>query len=170
MKKTLLFLTALAMFTTYSYGQSYNSGIGVKGMNFGGGVLGGAGINYKTFIGGSNALDMTLGGGARHLSAQILYEWQRPTSVTDGLDWYIGAGGGLGIWSSRYDWDDDYYGGYYTSGFYLNATAVVGLDFNLNPNTGIPIGISLETGPSVGIINSRGFGWGGALAVRYIID
>lgn len=177
MRKILIF-TSIIMLATFSHAQSYGSGIGVKALSPGGGPFGGAGINYKVFIGGGSALDITVGGASRHLTGQLLYEWQKETGWTSGLDWYIGLGGTLGIWSSNYyyDVDDDYwkhnkyYKQKYKSGFFLGADLVVGLDFNLEPNTGVPIGISLEAGPSVGIVNSGGFGWNSALAVRYIIN
>lgn len=173
-----MLFTSLLMLTTFSYAQSYGSGIGVKALSPGGGPFGGAGVNFKTFIGGGSALDLTVGGGNHHLTGQLLYEWQRETGWTNGMDWYIGVGGTLGLWSKDYyhDWDhDDHkhkhnHNHKYESGFFFGADAVIGLDFNLKPNTGIPIGISLEAGPSVGIINSGGFGWNSALAVRYIIN
>lgn len=166
MKKLLLF-TSIIMLTTFSYAQSYGSGIGVKALSPGGGPFGGAGVNFKTFIGGASALDMTFGGGSHHLAGQLLYEWQRETGWTGGLDWYVGLGGTLGGWSDSHNWGNHKY---YSSGFFLGADAVIGLDFNFGPNTGIPVGISLEAGPSVGLINSRGFGWNSALAIRYILN
>jgi len=56
-------------------------------------------------------------------------------------------GGGIGAWSKNY-WD------------------LLGLDYTI---PGIPINIALDTGPHIGIINSRGFGWGGGLAIRYVL-
>lgn len=167
--KRLLVLSLVSMLSLFSYGQTYKHAIGLKGMNVGGGALGGGGVNFKTFIGGKNALEFTVGGGPFHFAGQALYEWQNPTGWTDGFDWYIGLGGSLGAWSSSHDWDDDIYDDHYKSGFYLGADGVVGLDFNIEPNTGVPIGFAVDTGPYVGIINSRYFGWGGAFAVRYII-
>lgn len=177
MKKLLLF-TSIIMLATFSYAQSYGSGVGIKSLSPGGGPYGGIGVNFKTNIGGGSALDMTFGGGSHHLAGQLLYEWQRETGWTPGLDWYIGIGGTLGIWSKSYyyDWDDDDYYKYkyknhkYQSGFFLGVDAVIGLDFNLEPNTGIPIGLSLEAGPSAGLVNSGGFGINSALAIRYIIN
>lgn len=165
MKKLLLF-TSIIMFTSFSYAQSYKSGIGLKSLSAGGGPFGGAGVNFKTFIGGSSALDMTFGGGSNHLAGQLLYEWQRETGWASGLDWYVGLGGTLGVWSTSYAWGDDYP---YSGGFFLGADAVIGLDFNLQPTVGIPIDLAVDFGPSVGVINSRGFGFNGSLAVRYII-
>lgn len=178
MRKLLLF-TSVLMLTNLSIAQSYGSGIGVKALSPGGGPFGGAGVNFKTFIGGGSALDMTFGGGTHHIAGQLLYEWQRETGWTSGLDWYIGLGGTLGGWSNSYyhshssDWHDDFphdHNHKYEAGFFLGADAVIGLDFNLKPNTGIPVGISLEAGPSFGVINSGGFGINSALAVRYIIN
>ena len=165
MKKLLLFVNIL-MLATLSYGQSYGSGIGLKSITSDG-PFGGFGINYKTAIGGGSALDLTVGGGSNHLAAQLLYEWQKETGWTNGLDWYIGVGGTLGAWSSKYYWNDI---NYYDRGLFLAADAVIGLDFNLKPNTGVPIIISLEAGPSIGVINSRNFRINSALILRYIIN
>ena len=166
MKKLFLF-AGIMMLTTISFGQSYGSGIGVKGLSSGGGPYSGAGVNYKVFIGGGNALDITVGGGDHHLAGQLLYEWQKETGWIGGLDWYLGIGGTLGVWDNNHDWKSNEYN---DGGFFIGADAVIGLDFNLEPNTVVPIVISLEVGPSVGIINSRGFGWNSAFAVRYIIN
>lgn len=159
---------SVVMFSLFSYGQTYQHAIGLKGMNVGGGAFGGAGVNFKTFIGGKNALEFTVGGGQFHISGQALYEWQNPTGWTEGFDWYIGLGGSLGAWSNAHNWKNEY-GGYYSSGFNLGVDGVIGLDFNIEPNTGVPIGFAVDTGPYIGIINSRSFGWGAAFAVRYII-
>lgn len=161
-----MLFTSLLMLTTFSYAQSYGSAIGAKSITSGG-PFGGLGINFKTAIGGGSALDLTVGGGNNHFAAQLLYEWQRETGWTSGLDWYIGAGGTLGAWSDKYYWNKD---DYYDRGFFLTADVVFGLDFNIEPNTGVPLGFSLEAGPSIGAVNSRGFGINSAFAIRYIIN
>lgn len=162
--KKLLFITGILLMSTFSFAQTYQHAIGLKGLSPHNPFSGG-GINFKTFIGGSNALDITLGGGNNHLTGQLLYEWQRPTGWTNGFDWYLGIGGTLGAWNNGNHWHDHDY----DDGFFLNADAVIGLDFNILPNTNIPLGFAVEAGPSIGIINSRSFGLSSAVAVRYII-
>lgn len=174
--KNIAILTSALMLSLFSYGQTYKHAIGLKAMNVGGGPFGGGGINYKTFVGGKNAFDITLGGGPYHLTGQVLYEWQNPTGWTEGFDWYLGIGASLGAWGKSYDWDDDDWDddkfkkhNYYKRGFHLGLDGVIGLDFNIEPNTGVPMGFSIDTGPYVGLINAPYFGWGASIAVRYII-
>ncbi|WP_417266194.1 hypothetical protein [Brumimicrobium sp.] len=168
--RKIAMLTSLLMLSFFSYGQTYQNAIGLKGMNAGGGPFGGGGVNFKTFIGGKNALEFTVGGGPYHISGQALYEWQNPTGWTNGFDWYLGVGPSLGVWGSSDHWhyDDDH--DYYKKGFHLGVDGVIGLDFNIKPNTGVPLGFAVDTGPYIGLINSPYFGWGGSIAVRYIIN
>jgi hypothetical protein len=153
-------------FTLTAFSQSYTTAIGLKGGNSGG-YFGSGGINLKHFIAGSNALELTVGGGSNHLRAQLLYEWQKSIDAVDGLDWYVGLGGTVGTWSGSYvhpngKWTHE-------RGLYLGAVGVVGLDWNLDPVIGIPLNVAIDAGPYVGIINSGNFGWGGAFAIRYIL-
>jgi len=159
----LLITMALALF---SYSQSYNRAIGLKGGNVGGGVIGGAGINYKQFAGSGTAFEATLGLGDNHFNFQLLFEWQKPLIVSAGLDWYVGLGGTVGAW--RTNWNNSNHD--YDEGFYLGGNGVIGLDWNLEKVLGAPIGLALDVGPSIGVINSRFWGWGGGFALRYIID
>lgn len=149
--------------------QTYKTAIGLKGGNVGGGTLGGGGINIKHFIGGSSALEGTVGFGVYHFNFQGLYEWQASLDESLGLDWYFGVGATVGTW--RGSWTSHpVYGGSYNSGMYLGGNAVIGLDWNLERQLGIPIDLALDTGPYIGIINSGIFGWGGGFAVRYILQ
>lgn len=151
---------------TVAHGQSYTTAIGLKGGNTGG-VYGTGGINLKHFIAGSNALELTVGGGNNHLRAQLLYEWQKSLDGVDGLDWYIGLGGTVGFWNKDIVHPNGKWT--YNSGMYIGGAAVIGLDWNLDPVIGIPLNLALDTGPYIGIINSNRFGWGGGFAIRYIL-
>lgn len=153
------------MMSVVAFGQSYTTAIGVKGGNSGS-YFGSGGLNLKHFIAGSNALEVTVGGGTNHLRAQVLYEWQKSTNF-DGLDWYVGVGGTVGTWGRDYIHPNGKWT--HNRGLYVGAVAVVGLDWNLDPVIGIPLNIALDAGPYVGIINSGNFGWGGAFALRYIL-
>lgn len=167
MNKIITFLIALSL-TTIGFSQTYTTAIGLKGGGVGGGHLGGGGINLKHFIAGPNALELTVGGGSNHLRAQLLYEWQHSTDLTEGLDWYIGLGGTIGTWRKGY-YHPVHHDYYYNSGLYLGANVVAGLDWNLEPAIGVPLGIAADVGPFFGLINTRLWGWGGAFAVRYIL-
>lgn len=165
-KHIIIVLGVMMLLTSYSFGQSYKSAIGIKTLNAGGSGFFGAGVNLKLLLGGNNALDMSIGGGHRHIVGEIQYEWQKATGWTEGMDWYIGVGAGLGAWSTSPKKHKHYH---YTRGFFLGAIANIGLDFNIKPLTGVPLDFALETGPRIGIINSSVFGWGGAFALRYVI-
>lgn len=161
---TVLITITLA---TTSFGQSYKTAIGLKGGSIGGLAFGGGGVNLKHFIGGKNALEFTVGGGVNHIRGQVLYEWQNNISAVDGLAWYIGAGGSVGAWgNSHYHPVRDVT---YSSGLYLGANAVGGVDWSIEPLTSVPLDFAVDMGPYVGIVNSNVFGWGGSFAVRYIL-
>ena len=153
MNRILIILSIALSFSCFS--QHYETAIGIKAGGHGGGF---AGINLKHFVSNKNALEVTLGGSNRHIRADILYEWQNATGVAENLDWYIGIGGAAGSWSTS--------GGKHQRGLYILGSAVLGLDYTLPI---VPINIAFDTGPYVGVINSKTFGWGGAFGIRYII-
>lgn len=166
MRKVLMLFFAMSILTL-GYSQNHQMSIGVKGGNAAGGRLGGGGLNFKTFIGGNNALEFTVGGGNNHLRGSVMYEWQNSTGIVDGLDWYLGVGGAVGTWNGSYIHPNGKWT--YNQGLYLGAVAAIGLDWNLDPLIGIPIDLAIDMGPYIGIINSGGFGWGGSGAIRYVI-
>lgn len=158
--KKVLFIGLFGLFSVTLCAQQYSTAIGLKGGAYG---LGTGGVNLKHFLSSGLALDATVGGGANHLSLNALFQWQSSTGLTDGLDWYFGVGGTLGITrftSAHPVW------GKQTSGTYLLGNGVIGLEYII-PD--LPINIALETGPYIGVLNAPMFGWGGALAVRYIL-
>jgi len=165
MRKVFVLFVSL-LIVSIGFSQNHQMSIGVKGGNAAGGRLGG-GLNFKTFIGGNNALEFTVGGGNNHLRGSVMYEWQNSTGIVDGLDWYIGVGGAVGTWNSSYIHPNGKWT--YNQGLYLGAVAAIGLDWNLDPLIGIPIDLAIDMGPYIGIINSVGFGWGGSGALRYVI-
>lgn len=166
MRKVFVLFVSLFL-VVVGYSQNHQMSIGLKGGNAAGGVIAGGGLNFKTFIGGSNALEFTLGGGSNHLRGSAMYEWQKSTGWADGLDWYLGVGGAVGTWNSTYVYPNGKLT--YNQGLYLGAMGAIGLDWNLDPLIGLPIDLAFDMGPYVGIINSGSFGWGGAFALRYVI-
>lgn len=166
MRKSILLLFSV-MALSIGQAQNHQMSIGLKGGNAAGGPVGGGGLNFKTFIAGSNALEFTVGGGSNHLRGSIMYEWQKSTGWADGLDWYLGLGGAVGTWGNSYIHPNGKWT--YNQGLYLGAMGAIGLDWNLDPLIGIPIDLAFDLGPYVGIINSRSFGWGGGFAIRYVI-
>ena len=164
--KKLSIVILISTFSLLTQAQSYQTAVGVRFGNVAGARAGGAGLNLKHFLSEKNALELTLGGGANHIRAQLLYEWQNPTNITDGLDWYIGVGGGLGLWSVSVNLPGT--NNYSESGMFLGVDGVVGLDWNLESQTDIPLSVAIDLGPHIGLINSNRVGWGSALALRYI--
>lgn len=165
MKSKLLLVSLLFLVVSFNgHAQSYTTGVGLRGSSF---HAGSGGINLKHFISEQNALEITVGGGNNHLVGTLLYEWQRETGITPGLDWYVGAGGTVGSWSSSFVHPVHNNKSKYSSGFYLGGRGVIGLDYII-PD--IPIGVAFDLGPYIGIINSNSLGWGGAFAIRYILN
>tara|TARA_B100000508_G_scaffold137355_1_gene131547 strand:+ start:59620 stop:60126 length:507 start_codon:yes stop_codon:yes gene_type:complete len=167
--KRVLVVLSISMLTLFSYGQSYQTAIGLKGGNVGGGVAGGGGFNIKHFFAGSNAIEATVGLGRYHFNAQALYEWQHGLDESIGLDWYVGLGGTVGSWRGTWT-NHPVYGNTYSRGFYLGANGAVGLDWNLESVLNLPLDIAVDVGPYFGIINSGAWGWGGGFALRYILQ
>lgn len=159
MKKILTFALIFVTAMTVNAQRSYNTAVGVKAGAYS--LGGGAGLNLKHFISNANAIEFVLGGGNNHLYIDGFYEWQFDTGLTPGLDWYAGLGAGIGFFGNNYKYDNYYKGNGRT---YLNVGAIVGLDYTI-PN--VPINLAFDVGPRFGILNSRGFGFGGALALRY---
>ena len=156
---TAVFIILLSINTN---AQTYTTAIGIKSGSYARGGFGG--LNLKHFISGENAIEVSVGGWDNYWRAQVFFEWQKPTGWTENLDWYVGLGGGIGAWSKNY-WapgQEDKY----SSGMFIIGSGVLGLDYTI---PGIPINIALDTGPHIGIINSRGFGWGGGFAIRYVL-
>ncbi len=90
-----------------------------------------------------------------------LYELQFPLGQVDGLQWFVGGGAHLGIWSDT--WKTKYPGR--TNGMALGVDGILGIDYKI---TGAPLNISFDWQPSFNLIGYNYFegGWGG-LAIRY---
>ena len=149
--RTLIFI--VASFVVFnSQAQQYSTAIGIKG---GYAFQSGGGINAKHFLGGASAIEVTLGGGARHIWLQALYE--RNQELSHGVEWYYGFGGDLGSFTN---------GGYngYSNGLFIGVDGVVGVEYTFEE---FPLNLALDTGPTLRVIPYVGFGWSGGLAVRY---
>ncbi len=151
MKRLIFIVTILMAFS--SQAQQYSTAIGLKG---GFSFNGGGGINLKHFLGGSSAVEVSVGGGSRHIWLQGLYE--RNQELSHGVEWYYGFGGDIGLFTN---------GGYdskYPSGLFLGADGVIGVEYTFED---FPLNLALDTGPTLRVIPYVGFGWGGGLAARY---
>lgn len=155
MKRSILAI--LVMFTfahvhAQSNGSSYTTALGIK-------VYPGA-ITVKHFT-GRNAIE-----GLGYISSDGfrltgLYEVHNNFADVEGLKWYIGGGGHIGIWS-------DYWRNKYPArpdGAAVGVDGVLGLDYKIK---GAPLNFSFDWQPSFNLIGYNYFegGWGG-LAIRY---
>ena len=144
MKKILLIAGLLV--SAFSFSQSYNLAIGLKG-----GYPSLGGLNAKKMLTKSTAAEFSIGGYGGGLYLSGLFEIQKPLPEPTGLDWYLGAGPTVGFGNA----------------FYFSANGVIGLDYTFQD---FPLNIALDSGPVIQLIGSNSvFTWGGGFAIRYAL-
>ncbi|MCG2461356.1 hypothetical protein K8352_11400 [Flavobacteriaceae bacterium F89] len=130
----------------------------------------GAEISYQRRILRTNRLEVDLGWrDSRDYNAfksVAIYQWVLP--IEGGFNWYFGPGAGLGIVDfSPVPYDDrkDYY--YPDGGLFILAAGDIGIEYNFK----IPLLISLDFRPEVGLIGyndfSDNFDFDIGLGIRY---
>ena len=146
----ILLVTVNAQVNT---GTDYKTAIGVK-------VYPGA-VTVKHFLSDGKAIE-----GIGYLTSDGfrltgLYELHYGLGNVEGLKWYVGGGGHLGIWSDS--WKNKY--PYREAGMAIGVDGILGLDYKIK---GAPLNLSFDWQPSFNLIGYNYFegGWGG-LAVRY---
>jgi len=176
MKKLLTLLLIVGLGITTINAQDYEKAIGFKA---GGGTLGTAGLNFKTFLSSSNAMDLTLSYGqsvisynganynTSYFSLTALYEIHENAFGVDALNWYYGAGGSVGFLPST-SYTTNNLTVKTSSSMALGFLGVLGIEYTI-PD--IPVGIAFDLEPGL-FYNNGGiyFGMQGALAIRYIIN
>ncbi len=156
MKRLLVLGLLLTVFiqaqAQQNLGSDYKTALGVK-------VYPGA-ISVKHFI-GKDAVE-----GLGYISSDGfrvtgLYEIHNQLGNAEGLKWYVGGGGHVGIWSDS--WKNRY--PTREGGLAIGVDGVLGLDYKIK---GAPLNLSFDWQPSFNIIGYNYFegGWGG-LAIRY---
>jgi hypothetical protein len=132
-----------------STGSTYRTALGVK-------VWDGAGISFKHFLTGNNALELIGYFWSQGMRITGLYEIHGPITGATGLQWYIGPGAHVGFYNNKNGGPD---------GTFIGIDGVLGLDYKFN---GAPINLSLDWQPSFEFGEGRGFvgSWGG-LGIRY---
>jgi hypothetical protein len=145
----------LGMIST-SLGQQYNTALGIKG-----GFPGYGAFSVKHFF-GKGALEGNIGGGARHIWLQGLYE--QNYNISGGLDWYWGLGMDVGFWDNDYYYHHEDH--YYHGGTWGGIDAVFGLEYTFDE---VPINLAADLGPRLRLWPYTGFDFGGAIAVRFAI-
>lgn len=157
MKTIISILILLFGSVLYSHAQIHPHAIGLR---FGGnGNINGAEISYQHGFSEKNRLELDLGvGGNRNeirttLVAMYHWDWK----IVAGLNWYVGPGGGLGIYTND------------NLATYINIAAggQIGLEYDFN-TLKVPILVSLDARPMWDFLgDAAGFGWGTCLSVRY---
>lgn len=119
-------------------------------------------ITYQRGLSDTNRLEFDLGfrnsSDVNAFKIAGLYQWV--WEIDNKFNWYAGAGGGFGSWSSNVLNEKD-------SGTFLFAAGDVGIEYNFD----IPLQISLDARPELYIFSkdyrNSNFGPDIALSVRY---
>ena len=158
MKRSMLLVIVVLLFShihaqELNTGTDYKTALGVK-------VYPGA-VSVKHFIQPNVALE-----GLGYISSDGfrltgLYELHYSLGDVEGLKWYIGGGGHMGIWSDS--WKTKY--PTREAGLAIGIDGVIGVDYKIK---GAPLNLSFDWQPSFNIIGYKYFegGWGGQ-GVRY---
>jgi hypothetical protein len=152
MKHSLL---ACSLFLSLTLlGQRYTNSVGLRFAN-----IGFTQLNGKHFMNENSAVELSLGGNSNYVWMQGNYEWQHP--LVDDVDYYFGAGPGLGIVSGNPIMQNSA-----NDRFMFGVNGVVGVEYKL-PD--YPITFAFESGPYLQIIPSLSLGWNFGLAARYVL-
>lgn len=163
MKKIILSLTIALVQVVGANAQVNPNAIGVRS---GGGNYGfGGEISYQKGLGNANRLELDLGWGsynagfgyrAGYTAVTGIYHWV--FVLDDGLNWYVGPGGQLLLFSNNYIGSSSIAAGF---------GGQIGIEYDFNKHD-FPLLLSLDTRPMFLFSNGgSGVGWGGALSVRY---
>ena len=152
MRTTRRFILGLLLLLTGSLSaQNYSTGIGAR--------LGyDSGLTVKHFLGSETAVEGVLSFSPKHFQITGLYEWQRPLSLVENLDWFIGLGGHLG--SIHHNKKE------YSNSFLVGIDMIAGVEY-LIPT--VPLTLGLDWKPTINFTNSYNDYWyaGFALSLRY---
>jgi hypothetical protein len=164
MKRFFLALLAVILLANFASAQLPEHSLGIRF----GSVYGiGTEVSYQHGLNSHNRVELNLGFSSdyeyindfRHdynsWAITGLYHWVKP--IGNGLNWYYGPGGKLGVWSNNL-----VYGSRYENGIFLAADGDVGIEYCFPSG----IQLSLDARPELGLIN-HGSGFNLGLAVRY---
>ncbi len=154
MKKIILSLALVLCMSTALFAQAEGSTIGLR---FGYPTE----LSYQKGLNSTNRIELGLGFRAytyaTSLSFSGVYQWVKDlSSITDGLNWYYGAGAQVGFYS------------YSKTYIPVAVLGQVGLQYDFN----IPLRLSLDWRPGFqfgGYYNNGFVGDGFCLGVRYIL-
>ncbi|MBY0480477.1 MAG: hypothetical protein K2Q21_03905 [Chitinophagaceae bacterium] len=157
MKRVFLFFCLLtgvfAASAQQNNGSSYTTALGLK-------MYPGA-LSVKHFFAPGKAVEGLAFISQDGFRITGLYEIHNSLGSVEGLKWYIGGGGHMGIWSDR--WKTQYPDR--NANASIGVDGVLGLDYKIK---GAPINVSFDWQPSFNFIGYNYFesAWGG-LGIRY---
>ncbi len=164
--KRYLFALILSLSFAGSYAQVHSHALGIRG---GAGNYGSGGeLSYQHALGGENRLELDLGWRRynrnndrySHLGITGIYQWV--WNIEDGFNWYAGLGGQLGLYSDKYNSEND--------GATLSVGGQLGIEYDFN-QLGAPIQMSFDIRPMWGFFSGySGIGYGAAFSIRYTWD
>jgi hypothetical protein len=160
-KSTLFTLLIVLCMTATSFGQDYNSAVGLR-LGFP------TSVTYKKFLNDKNAIEIYAGlrSYAFYSSVNVnaAYLIHNPIESVDGLSWYYGAG--AGIYISSFDLGFNYGD---SGKLGIGLSGYLGLDYAFK---GTPINLSVDWVPTFFLSGyNNGFGAeSGSLAARYILN
>ncbi len=156
MKKIITFVALLSMTSLMEVSaQSYEHGLGIRG-----GAT--SGITYKQFLSDQDAMEFIAGFQGNGIRITGLYERHIPAFEVEGLYWYYGIGGHVGLYDNGYDppyRDDDF-----NTGTALGVDGIGGLEYCFSE---IPITLSADIKPFIEFTDPDIYLWDSGLSVRY---
>jgi hypothetical protein len=155
MKKFILSFLFAFCFFSINYAQDYQTGIGLRAGYYNG-------LTIKHFIGDRTALEGIFASRWKGLEITGLYEIHNHIFDAQGLNWYFGCGGHVGMWNG----DNVNWGIKGTQYIVLGVDGILGIEYNFRE---IPINIGIDWKPAFNFYGYTGL-WtdGGALSLRYI--
>ena len=158
--KSLSLLISFSLLSFVSFAQLNPTALGVR---LGGGNIGNnAEISFQKGLGDANRLELDLGlVNGRNISGFGLfggYHWN--FNIKESLNWFVGPGAGVS--SINRSNGEDYTG--------VGIGGQLGIEYNFM-NQDVPILLGFDLRPIWNLIGDgrSGFGYGGALSIRYIL-
>lgn len=152
-KKKILVIAIVAM----GFWGAVNAQVDTR--NIGLRLTSGAEVSYQQPLGSSNRLELDLGltldKNYDIFNLAGVYQWVWDLSaLTEGFNWYAGAGAAVGLWSASHSTELN-----------VGVLGQIGIEYNFS---NIPLQLSLDYRPQLDLLHDAGFyGYGVALGVRY---
>ena len=155
MRKIILTFILAVSITAFANAQDYNTGVGLRG-----GLSNG--LTIKHFVGNKAAFEGILSTRWQGFDITGLYEIHNEAFEVDRLKWYYGFGAHIGFW----DGDNVSWGTPGSSYTVIGMDGILGIEYSFSE---APINIGIDWKPSLNVFgNSKFWGDGGALSIRYI--